>query len=66
MGIADEAALYALGYWMHENHPSRRGCVSMTSNEKLLAMNAARSVLPAFRFTRRIPIGKVAQIAACV
>ena len=23
MGIADEAALYALGYWMHENHPTR-------------------------------------------
>lgn len=23
MGIADETALYALGYWMHENHPAR-------------------------------------------
>lgn len=23
MGFADEAALYAVGYWMHENHPTR-------------------------------------------
>lgn len=47
MGIADEAALYALGYWMHENHPSRISGLCLNDIQRKTPCDECSAVCPA-------------------
>ncbi|MDO4442742.1 MAG: 4Fe-4S binding protein [Slackia sp.] len=47
MGIADEAALYALGYWMHENHPARIEGLCLNDIQKKTPCDECSAACPA-------------------
>ena len=47
MGIADEAALYALGYWMHENHPSRISGLCLNDIQRKTPCDECSAICPA-------------------
>ena len=47
MGIADEVALYALGYWMHENHPSRISGLCLNDIQRKTPCDECSAVCPA-------------------
>lgn len=47
MGIADEAALCALGCWVHENHPVRIDAVCLNTIQKKMPCDACAAVCPA-------------------
>ena len=47
MGIADEAALYALGYWMHENHPTRIDGLCLNDIQKKTPCDECSAACPA-------------------
>ncbi|MDO4591086.1 MAG: 4Fe-4S binding protein [Slackia sp.] len=47
MGIADEAALYALGCWVHENHPVRIDAVCLNTIQKKMPCDACAAACPA-------------------
>lgn len=47
MGIADEAALYALGYWMHENHPSRIDGLCLNDIQRKTPCDECSAICPA-------------------
>lgn len=46
MGIADEAALYALGYWMHENHPARVDGLCLNSIQRKTPCDECSTACP--------------------
>ena len=46
MGIADEAALYAVGYWMHENHPTRIEGLCLNDIQKKTPCDECSAVCP--------------------
>ena len=47
MGFADEAALYAVGYWMHENHPTRIHGLCLNDIQKKTPCDECSAVCPA-------------------
>lgn len=46
MGIADETALYALGYWMHENHPARVDGLCLNTIQKKTPCDECSAACP--------------------
>ncbi len=47
MGVADEAALYALGYWMHENHPTRVDALCLNTIQRKTPCDNCTEACPA-------------------